>query len=89
MNKNEIIDSVSKVTCAKTEAKDSVEMFMRTIKDALKNNERVTISEFGSFYVKFRKARKGRNLKTGEIIDIPPQKVVKFTPSPKLNQELI
>ena len=88
MNKNEIIESVAAVTCAKTEAKDSVEMFIKTVKDALKNGDRVTISDFGTFYVKFRKARKGRNPKTGEIIDIPPQKVVKFTPAPKLNKEL-
>jgi DNA-binding protein HU-beta len=88
MNKNEIIEQVARVTCAKTEAKDSVEMFIQTVKDALKSGERVTISEFGTFHVKFRKARKGRNPKTGEIIDIPPQKVVKFTPAPKLNSEL-
>ena len=88
MNKNEIIENVAKVTCAKTEAKESVEMFIQTIKKALKKGERVTISELGSFYVKFRKARTGRNPLTGESIDIPPRKVVKFTPSPKLNKEL-
>ncbi|MFH1416031.1 MAG: HU family DNA-binding protein [Elusimicrobiota bacterium] len=88
MNKNDIIESVSAVTCAKTEAKESVEMFINTIKEALKNGERVTISDFGTFYVKFRKARKGRNPRTGEVIDIPPQKVVKFTPAPKMNSGL-
>ncbi len=88
MNKNDIIESVSSVTCAKTEAKDSVEMFIKTVKDALKSGERVTISDFGTYYVKFRKARKGRNPKTGEVIDIPPQKVVKFIPAPKFNKDL-
>lgn len=88
MNKSEIIESVASVTCAKTEAKDSVEMLIKTIKEALKNGERVTISDFGTFSVKFRNARKGRNPKTGEIIDIQPQKVVKFIPSPNLNREL-
>jgi len=88
MNKNELIENVATVTCAKTEAKDSVEMFIKTVKDALKNGERVTISDFGTFYVKFRKARKGRNPRTGEIIDISPHKVVKFIPAPKLNKEL-
>ncbi|MFC2091448.1 HU family DNA-binding protein [Elusimicrobiota bacterium] len=89
MNKNEIIENVGKVTCAKTEAKESVEMLINTIKHALINGERVTISDFGTFYVKFRKARKGRNPKTGEIIDIAPQKVVKFIPAPKLNKQLL
>ena len=88
MNKNEIIESVSSVTCAKSEAKDAVEMFIKTIKDALKSGDRVTISELGSFYVKFKKARKGRNPLTGEVIDIAPKKVVKFTPSPKFNDIL-
>jgi len=89
MNKNEIIEKVSAVTCAKTEAKDSVETLIKTVKEALKKGERVTISEFGSFYVKFKKASKGRNPRTGEIIDIPPKKVVKFIPSPKLNEDLL
>lgn len=88
MNKSEIIEKVSRVTCAKTEAKDSVETLIKTVKDALKNGERVTISEFGTFQVKFRKTRKGRNPRTGEEIDIPPKKVVKFKPSPKFNNEL-
>ena len=88
MNKNEIIENVSKVTCAKTEAGDAVNMFIKTIKKALKRDERVTISEFGTFYVKFVKARKGRNPRTGEIIDIPPKKVVKFKTSPKFNEGL-
>ena len=76
------------VTCAKTEAKDAVEAFLRTVKDALRNSESVTISDFGTFRVKFQKGRQGRNPKTGETIDIPPRKVVKFTPSPKLNEQL-
>ncbi len=88
MNKNEIIESVSKITCAKTEAKDAVEVFIQTIKDALKRGERVTISEFGTFYIKFKKSRKGRNPLTGETIDIAPKRVIKFIPSPKLNRTL-
>ena len=86
MNKNEIIENVSKVTCAKTEARDAVNMVIETIKKALKRGERVTISEFGTFYVKFMKARKWRNPKTGEIIDILPKKVIKFKISPKFNE---
>ncbi len=88
MNKKDLIERVSSVTCAKTEARDSVEELIKTIKDSLVSGERVTISQFGSFYVKFQKARKGRNPATGETIDIPPRKVVKFTPSEKLNEIL-
>ncbi|MEA3507035.1 MAG: HU family DNA-binding protein [Elusimicrobiota bacterium] len=85
MNKSELIDRVAGVTCAKIEAADAVEALFDSVKGALSTGERVTISGFGSFYVQFRKAKKGRNPQTGEIIDIPPKKVIKFKPSPKLN----
>ena len=88
MNKNDLIEKVSEVTCAKTEAQDAVNTLFEALRDALASGERVTISNFGSFYVKFQKARTGRNPKTGETIDIPPRKVVKFAPSPALNKEL-
>ncbi|MDA3792296.1 MAG: HU family DNA-binding protein [Elusimicrobia bacterium] len=88
MNKSEIIEKVSNVTCAKIEAADAVEALFESIKDALEIGERVTVSGFGSFYVQFRKAKKGRNPQTGERIDIPPKKVIKFKPSPQLNDKL-
>ncbi|MGM0441245.1 MAG: HU family DNA-binding protein [Elusimicrobiota bacterium] len=88
MNKTDIVNKVSQVTCADIEAKESVEKFLDTIKSALQREERVTISNFGSFYVEFRKARKGINPQTGEKIDIPPKKVVKFKPSPKLDEKV-
>ncbi len=88
MNKKALVEKVARVTCARTEARDAVEEFMNAVREALKNGERVTLSDFGTFQVKFQKARRGRNPKTGETIDIPPRKVVKFTPSPGLNAEL-
>jgi DNA-binding protein HU-beta len=51
------------------------------IKSSLKKGYRVTFSGFGSFEVKNRKARKGRNPKTGEPINIPKKKRVRFNPS--------
>ena len=88
MNKNSIVEKVARVTCAKTEARDAVEEFIRAVKDGLKSGDKVTVSDFGTFQVKFKKGRLGRNPKTGEQIDIPPRKVVKFTPSPKFNEQL-
>ncbi len=88
MNKSDIIAEVAKVTCAAQEAKDAVEEFVNTVKNALERGERVTISDFGSFSVVVRKAKKGRNPATGEEMVIPPKKKVKFTPSPKLNDRL-
>ncbi|MBM3296503.1 MAG: HU family DNA-binding protein [Candidatus Aminicenantes bacterium] len=58
------------------------------IKEALRRGDHVTFSGFGSFEVKTRAERKGRNPKTGEIIPIPPKKRVKFTPSRELKKSL-
>lgn len=88
MNKNDLIEKVSEVTCAKTEAQDAVNALIEAIKSGLISGERVTISGFGSFSVKFQKARTGRNPRTGDTIDILPRKVVRFSPSPSFNEEL-
>ena len=56
--------------------------------DALKKGDDVSISGFGSFKVVQRKARKGRNLRTGKEIQIPASKAVKFTPGKALKQSV-
>lgn len=63
------------------QAEKAFNTMMGEIKDALKRGERVTFSRFGSFEVKKRKSRKGRNPKTGEGINIPQKNRIKFTPS--------
>ena len=55
---------------------------------ALKNGDAVAISGFGSFKVVQRKARKGRNPRTGKEIRIPASKAVKFTPGKALKESL-
>jgi len=84
MNKLDIIREVSKVTCAGVEAKDAVEAFIRSVKEALKRGEKVTIQGFGSFYVKIKGPYLARNPKTGELISKEGKKVVKFRPSPEI-----
>jgi DNA-binding protein HU-beta len=58
------------------------------IKTSLKKGKRVTFSGFGSFEVKTRKARKGRNPKTGAVISIPKKKRIKFNPSKSFKDSL-
>jgi DNA-binding protein HU-beta len=58
------------------------------IKDAMQRGERVTFSGFGSFEIKTRHERKGRNPKTGETITIPAKRRIKFTPSRELKRSL-
>jgi DNA-binding protein HU-beta len=66
------------------QAEKAFQAMMAGIKSSLKNGQRVAFSGFGSFEVRTRKPRKGRNPKTGEIISIPERKRVKFIPSKSL-----
>ena len=55
-----------------------VEMILDEIKRALKSGDKVALTPFGSFVVRARKKREGRNPKTGEAIVIPARKVPAF-----------
>ena len=57
---------------------------MEAVTEALKSGEKVTLVGFGTFMVAERAARTGRNPQTGEKIEIPARKVVKFKPGSKL-----
>jgi len=84
MNKKDLIDEVSKVTSAGVEAKDAVEVMLKTIKEALKRGEKITVQGFGSFYLKIKGPYFARNPKTGERISKEGKKIVKFKPSPDI-----
>jgi integration host factor subunit alpha len=58
-----------------------VEVVLDSIKDVLREKENVKIPLFGNFVVRQKRARKGRNPKTGEEIGIAPRCVVTFKPS--------
>ncbi|MCK4810186.1 MAG: HU family DNA-binding protein [Candidatus Omnitrophica bacterium] len=88
MNKAQLIDIVSENTNTKKEAQEAVETILDAIKKALKKQEPVTIAGFGTFKVKNRKARSGRNPKTGETIQIAASKSVGFKPSKDLKSSL-
>ena len=78
MNKADLIDEVAKVLSSKKEAKEAVECVLSTITSTLKKQEAVTLIGFGTFKVDDRKARTGRNPRTGETIEIKAKKVPKF-----------
>jgi DNA-binding protein HU-beta len=78
MNKADLIDEVAKIVSSKKEAKEAVECVLSTITSTLKKQEAVTLIGFGSFKVDDRKARTGRNPRTGEPIEIKAKKVPKF-----------
>jgi DNA-binding protein HU-beta len=78
MNKGDLIEVVAKVTCTKKEAADAVDATLEAIQKALKKGDSVTLVGFGTFDVKKRKARIGRNPQTGKEIKIAAKKVPVF-----------
>jgi nucleoid DNA-binding protein len=79
MNKGDLVEEVSKVVSARKEAQAAVDCVFDAIQNALKGKDQVTVAGFGTFKVSNRKARTGRNPKTGEAILIQARNVPKFT----------
>ena len=69
------------VGLSRKESDDLVELVLKEIADALARGENVKISSFGSFFVRSKRKRVGRNPKTGEEVPIRPRKVVVFRAS--------
>jgi nucleoid DNA-binding protein len=80
MTKAELIGKMAAgAKISKTAAGKALDAFVDSVKASLKKEERVTLVGFGTFAVSKRKARKGRNPRTGKEIKIPARKVPKFT----------
>ncbi len=86
MNKAELIEAVAKITCTKAEAGNAVNAVIDNIAKALKKGDSVTLVGFGTFSVKKRKARIGRNPQTGKEIKIAAKKVPAFKPGKELKE---
>ena len=81
MNKNELVEAIAeKMGTTKKEAEAAVSAFTETVKEALVDGKKVQIIGFGTFEVRERAARKGRNPQTGKEIEIPASKVPAFKP---------
>ncbi|OGW26263.1 MAG: DNA-binding protein HU [Nitrospirae bacterium GWC2_42_7] len=80
MTKAELINKIASSTgSSKAEASRTLDITLDSIKAALKKGQKVTLVGFGTFSVTKRKARKGRNPKTGQAINIPAGKTPKFS----------
>lgn len=89
MTKAELIDSLAgKLDLPKGQAERAVNLIFDDIVAALKNAQKVNVSGFGTFQVSERKARQGRNPKTGETIEIAASKSAKFKPGKQLKDAL-
>ena len=79
MNKADMIEQIAQAAeVSKSAAERAVDALVSAVKTTLKKGEEVTLVGFGTFYVGARKARTGRNPKTGEAINIPASKAPKF-----------
>jgi DNA-binding protein HU-beta len=80
MTKTELIDKVaSGAGLSKADASRAMDAAIDAVKAALKKGQKVTLVGFGTFSVTKRKARKGRNPRTGQVINIPAARTPKFT----------
>jgi integration host factor subunit alpha len=77
-----------KVGLSRTESATLVELVLKEITDCLERGETVKLSSFGSFIVRTKGPRVGRNPKTGVEVPIAPRQVVVFKPSDTLRKRL-
>lgn len=89
MNKTELVEKVAaSAGLTKTQADSAINALVETLTEALKAQDKVTLKGFGTFEVRERSARMGRNPKTGETMEIGASKVPAFKASSALKKEV-
>jgi len=89
MTKRDFAEAIHRrIGLSKSESAEIVEFFFDVIKEELEAGETVKIPKFGSFRVKTKRSRRGRNPVTGEAIEITRRRAVVFKPS-KILREII
>lgn len=89
LTKADLADAVyATLPVDKQKAAQVVEDYIELIKDALENESKVMLSGFGSYEVKYKPPRRGRNPQTGDSIILRARKVVKFKPSQLLRKAI-
>ena len=87
MTKKDLVELVAKKgNLTNKAAREAVAAFLNGVRDSLKRGEKVVITGFGTFSVRKRAARPGRNPKTGEKITIQARKAPGFTPGKTLKK---
>jgi DNA-binding protein HU-beta len=89
MTKGELVEAVAKSAhISKLTAGDAVDATFENIGKAIQKSKRFQVPGFGTFTVRSRKARKGRNPQTGATISIKASRTVGFKPAPVLKKGL-
>lgn len=85
MNKAQLIDAIAQeAKITKTDARKSLDAFIKVTGEALKKGDKIALVGFGSFSVAKKPGRTGRNPRTGAAIKIAAKNVCKFKPGAEL-----
>ncbi len=85
----DLVDAVhQKIGLSRQESSDLVQSVLGMVSDSLANGESVKLSSFGSFLLRDKSGRIGRNPKTGEEVPIDPRRVLTFKPSQVLKEKV-
>ncbi|MED4256771.1 HU family DNA-binding protein [Priestia megaterium] len=89
MNKAELIDAVAtKSELTKQDSRKAVDALFETISNTLAKEEKIQLIGFGTFEVRERSERTGRNPQTGEEMTIPASKIPAFKPGKELKEAI-
>lgn len=89
MTKADLVEIIfEKVGLSKKEAQDIIELIFDTIKQSFHQGDSVKIAGFGTFNVRDKSSRRGRNPQTGEELQITPRRVLTFRASNQLKAEV-
>ena len=89
LTKAELVEEVSRsAQVTKKQAEEIVQTVFETIVDSLRLGRKVELRGFGSFRIRNRGARIGRNPKTGNRVEVPPKRIPYFKPGKELKEQL-
>jgi integration host factor subunit beta len=89
MTKQQLIEAVAtKTGQGKAEVESVIDSVLEIVTETLRSDERIDLRGFGSFIVKHKKARQGRNPRTGEAIAIAAKRDAGFRPGKELTEKL-
>ena len=91
MTKADLVEQVADAIGPRVTKRDCgllIDAFLDAVQDALARGDRIELRGFGTFKVRHRKARTGRNPRTGEPVEVPPRDVPVFNPSRHLGNRV-
>jgi DNA-binding protein HU-beta len=88
MTKQDLVNEVAKIGITKKQAAAAIDAVIDAVKGALADGDRVNLVGFGSFSVRQRAAREGRNPRTGKKLKIAAKKVPVFKPGKELKESV-